>query len=278
MTMTYQEMFDWTEKKLMQAGIEEYHADAWILMSYYLNMDRSAYCLHQQEEISEEKEKMLQELQQAVEKRCRRIPVQYIIGEQEFMGLSFLVNENVLIPRYDTEVLAEKVIAFCKGKTVLDVCTGSGCLAISIAKLGKPAKVDALDISLKALQVAEKNAKNLDARVNFFQSDMFQSVSEQYDCLVSNPPYIESAVIQTLSPEVKVHEPSLALDGGEDGLDFYRNIASQGKKYLKTGGMIFLEIGYNQGQEVSDILAHAGYHDIKVYKDYAGLDRVITAN
>ena len=168
-----------------------------------------------------------------IEKRVTRIPLQYLTGEQEFMGLPFRVSPAVLIPRQDTEHLVEEALACCEGKRVLDMCTGSGCIAISIAKLGKPASVTGADISPEALAVAKDNAKRLEAEVTWVQSDMFAGIAEEYDVIVSNPPYIPPEQIAGLEPEVKDYEPRIALYGGEDGLEYYRVLVTEGAKRLR---------------------------------------------
>ena len=230
--MTYQELLRHTQDRLKSAGIEEYKEDAWYLFSECFQMSRSSYFVKNTESVAAGYEKEKQCLQEWIKKRMQHIPLQYILGRQEFMGLEFLVNENVLIPRFDTEILVEEVCKYSKGKRILDVCTGSGCIAVSIAVLGKPALVDALDISANALQVAKENAKRLHADITFYESDLFTDIRESYDCIVSNPPYIESEQIGELAEEVAVYEPRLALDGGKDGLDFYRVIITLLKPWL----------------------------------------------
>ena len=192
------------------------------------------------------------------------------------MGLDFHVNEHVLIPRQDTECLVEQVLPYVDGKRVLDVCTGSGCIAIAIAKLGKPFIVHGVDISEEALAVARQNADRLaEKQAVFIQSDLFEKVEGSFDLVVSNPPYIRSQEIAGLMPEVREHEPHLALAGKDDGLHFYREIIKGAMLHLKRGGQLFFEIGYDQGEAVQALLAANGYTEIAVVKDYAGLDRVV---
>lgn len=274
--MTWQEALKLGTARLQECGIEEAKQDAWILLEEYGRTDRAHYFLQQMEEIPEVEKKMYF---QAIEKRMRRIPVQYITGKQEFCGLEFQVNENVLIPRQDTECLVEEVLKKVKmGDRVLDVCTGSGCIAISIQKLTKgKCSCFATDISREALKVAKKNAENLQSNVTFLQGDLFESVEGTFDCIVSNPPYIESSVIEGLEPEVRDHEPVLALDGKEDGLYFYRKIIKDAKKYLQPGGWLLFEIGYLQGEAVCMLLTECGYSSVTVKKDLAGLDRIVMA-
>lgn len=213
-------------------------------------------------------------------KRGERIPLQHLTGVTEFMGLSFHVNEHVLSPRQDTECLVEEVLKVSEGKSVLDMCTGSGCIAISITKLGSPAAVTAVDISKEALQVARQNAEENEADIHFVESNLFEvfEKSEQkFDVIVSNPPYIESEVIETLMPEVRDHEPRIALDGEADGLFFYRKIIQNAGTYLSGGGRIFFEIGYNQKEAVEKLLCEQGFTEIECKKDLAGHDRVVSA-
>lgn len=209
-------------------------------------------------------------------KRCNREPLYYILGECEFMGLEFLVNKNVLLPRQDTEVLVEKVLENKNGMNVLDICTGSGCIALSLAHYNKKAYVLGLDISKDALKVANSNKEKLglSQRVRFDIMDIMSKTPEGlYDVIVSNPPYIKKEVIKTLDPEVREYEPLIALDGGEDGLCFYRRIVEISPKLLRDGGMLYFEIGYDQAQEVKDIMDEY-FEDITVVKDLSGQDRV----
>ncbi len=193
------------------------------------------------------------------------------------MGLSFRVNESVLIPRQDTERLVEEVLKVCKDKDILELCTGSGCIIVSLAKLGDIKKAVAVDISSDAIKVAEENANANEALITYIQSDMFSNVSGTYDVIVSNPPYIESEVVEGLMPEVKDHEPRIALDGDADGLKFYRILAKESGRFLNKNGKIYLQIGYNQAASVSELLSQNGFAQINVVKDYAGLDRVVSA-
>ena len=201
-----------------------------------------------------------------------------MIGTRDFFGLTFKVDENVLIPEQETELLVEEVIKYSEGKAVLDMCTGSGCIAISIALFGKPSKVAASDISEKALEVARENAKSLKAgEISFIQGDMFENVTDKFDIIVSNPPYIETGEIDELMPEVRDYIPRLALDGDIDGLKFYRIISKEAVKKLNKNGRIFYEIGYNQSRAVASILLENGFTDVKIMKDYSGLDRIVMA-
>ena len=272
---TYGEILTECEKTFEQAGIEEYQSDAWILFSHYFQMERAKYFLDR--ECVPTETGMIQEFLEAVEKRLHHVPVQYITGQQEFMGFPFRVSPEVLIPRLDTEVLVEKVLEYAEGKRVLDMCTGSGCIILSLAKLVSLQSAVGVDVSRAALDVAEKNAALLHASVDFLQSDLFENVVGEYDIIVSNPPYIAEEEFRTLTKEVREQEPMLALSGGVDGLDFYRRIAENAGRFLSSQGRIFLEIGCGQGTSVSGLLREQGFEDVKVIKDLAGLDRVITA-
>ena len=272
--MTWLEALKKGTMLLEKAGVEEAAMDAWILMEEYGRTDRTHYFLRQTEEMPEELEETYWK---AVQKRAERIPVQYITGRQEFCGLNFQVNESVLIPRQDTECLVEEVLKKIKpGARILDVCTGSGCIIISIQKLMKDRCIcSAVDISGDALRVAQKNACNLQAEVRFLQGDLLEPAEGRYDCIVSNPPYIESNVIKELEPEVREHEPMLALDGKEDGLFFYRKIIKEAVNYLLPEGWLMFEIGYLQGEAVKKLMTESGYENIAVKKDLAGLDRIV---
>lgn len=270
--MTWKTLLEQGENHLRAAGIADAGLDAWYLMEYVSGMDRAGYFLNQEETASSEKIQCYLEL---IKKRGGHIPLQHLTGSQEFMGLEFLVGPEVLIPRQDTELLVENLLPIITGKKVLDLCTGSGCIGISLAKLGNPERVDAVDLSEKALLVAQENARRFQVDVHFLKSDMFQNITETYDVIVSNPPYITSSVINTLMPEVKEHEPRMALDGGEDGLSFYRLIARESKQYLASNGMLWLEIGYDQGESVSGLLEKDGFYDVKCLKDLCGLERVV---
>lgn len=258
--------------KLQQMEVPDADIDAWYLLSYVTGLDRAAFFLHGEEPMAEPDMIRYRDL---VTKRGERIPLQHLTGEQEFMGLDFHVNEHVLIPRQDTECLVERVLPYVDGKRVLDVCTGSGCIAIAIAKLGKPFIVHGVDISEEALAVARQNATELNASVELFAGDLMTKMDGQYDVIVSNPPYIPPSVIEGLMPEVRLHEPMLALDGGQDGLEFYRKIAGQAVARLAPNGRLFLEIGCEQAAAVAEILQKQGYREVQVFQDLAGKDRIV---
>lgn len=259
---------------LKQAGIEDWELDAWYLLEYITAMGRAEYFLKRHETVPEN---VVGEYYKLISLRASRVPLQHITGRQEFMGLDFLVSPDVLVPRQDTETLVEYVLPYVKDKHVLDICTGSGCIAISIMKLGRAALCKAADYSEKALEIAKENAVVNGVDIEFVYSDMFGSITGSYDIIVSNPPYIRTEVISTLMPEVREHEPFMALDGGKDGLVFYRIIGSEAKDYLKPGGIVAVETGYDQGRQVMDIFKECGYKNVCVQKDLSGNDRVVAA-
>ena len=262
-------------KMLAQAGIDEAELDARYILEYITGLNSAQYFIHSEDIIEKDK---AEEFFRLIERRSKRIPLSYVIGTRDFFGLTFKVDENVLIPEQETELLVEEVIKHSEGKSVLDMCTGSGCIAISIALFGKPTKVAASDISEKALEVARENAKSLKAgEISFIQGDMFENVTDKFDIIVSNPPYIETREIDELMPEVRDYIPRLALDGDEDGLKFYRIISKEAVKKLNKNGRIFYEIGYNQSRAVASILLENGFTDVKIMKDYSGLDRIVMA-
>ena len=275
-SLSYKEILTLGANKLSVSGIEEADIDAWYLLEKVSGLSRAAYFLHSEDRIESDK---AEEFLRLIERRSKRIPLSYVLGSRDFMGFTFKVNENVLIPEQETELLVEEVLKSCEGKSVLDLCTGSGCIAISIGLLGKPDKVVGADISERALSVAKENALLLNvSNVDFLQSDLFDGISEKFDIIVSNPPYIETEVIEKLQPEVSKYIPRLALDGDKDGLKFYRKITEYAPKYLNKNARIFYEIGYNQSREVSNILGGNGFTDIRVIQDYSGLDRIVMAN
>lgn len=279
--MTYKELYEMGRLALEQAGIEEAVLDARLLLEYVCKTDRNYLFAHGDEFVSDSwKENYVN----YINKRAEHIPLQHITGSQEFMGLSFQVNDKVLIPRQDTELLVEEVMLHLHdGMSILDVCTGSGCILLSLLHYSNDCKGIGVDISREALLVAEKNKKNLGLSAEFLESNLFSALETdealekggKFDIIVSNPPYIETEVVGTLAEEVKNHEPRLALDGGKDGLDFYRKIVKEAGAYLNRGGMLFLEIGYNQGEAVTKLLKESGFWDVQLKKDYGGLDRIV---
>ena len=272
--MTYHEALKLGEKVLETASIVEAKLDAWLLLEMVCKIDRSFYYLHMEDDLLEEQ---VSEYEIALKKRAEHVPLQYIVGETEFMGLKFKVNSSVLIPRQDTETLVEEALkVITPGMRVLDLCTGSGCIIVSILHNVADVEGCAIDISKQALNVAKENAKMNEVAVLFERSDMFDNVTGTFDVIVSNPPYIPTEVIPKLMPEVRDFEPMDALDGKEDGLYFYRRIADECKKYLNPGGKILVEIGYDQGEAVSELFRQAGLSDVRVIKDLAKNDRVVS--
>ena len=247
--------------------------DAWLLLTMVCKIDRTYYYMHMDEELTPEQ---TSEYEIVLKKRAEHIPLQYITGEQEFMGLPFKVNSSVLIPRQDTETLVAEALKIVKpGMKVMDMCTGSGCILISILKKVPDVEGVGYDISKQALNVAKENAKLNGVVAEFERSDLFEAVTDTFDVIVSNPPYIPTDIITTLMPEVAEFEPFDALDGKEDGLHFYRKIIKECKKYLNIGGTILFEIGHDQGEAVSEMLTYAGFSNVRVIKDLAGNDRVV---
>lgn len=284
--MTYKEIYIAGKERLEAAGIEEAALDARLLLEYVCGTDRNELLVHGDRPVMEEQERQYLKL---LKLRESRTPLQHLTGEQEFMGLRFWVNEHVLIPRQDTEILVEEVLKnLHDGMSILDLCTGSGCILISLLRYSNNCQGLGVDISPEALSMARNNAERLIpesllqekdgdcAKLRLLESDLYERVEEQFDVIVSNPPYIPTKVIETLMPEVREHEPRLALDGSEDGLLFYRRIIEGSKAHLKGGGMLFFEIGYDQGKAVSELMEQAGFIEVHVTKDYAGLDRVVS--
>lgn len=272
--MTFREAIRFGEEKLNIAGIEDAKHDAWLLLIFICKIDRTFYYVHMDEEMPVEQ---VAEYENVLNKRAEHVPLQYITGEQEFMGIPFHVNDAVLIPRQDTETLVEEALKVVRpGMKVLDMCTGSGCILISILKNIVDVEGYGYDISKQAINVAKENAKLNNVNATFERSDLFEDVSETFDVIVSNPPYIPTDVIGGLMPEVAVYEPMQALDGKEDGLHFYRRIIEAASQYLNPGGKLLFEIGHDQGEAVSALMKEAGYQDVRVINDLAGNDRVVT--
>ena len=259
--------------KLKENNIEECANKARRLLAFMLNVEKEYLITHDNLEITE---KQMKEYNKCIEQIIQGKPIQYIIGKQEFMGIEFIVNENVLIPQPDTEILVEKTIEILKTCTepkVLDLCTGSGAIAISIKQYVTNANVFASDISKEALKIARINDR--DNKISFIYSDLFENIKDKFDIIVSNPPYILTEEIKTLSNEVQ-SEPHLALDGGTDGLYFYRKIVEQAHSHLNENGYLCLEIGEDQKEKVVELIKqNGGYKDIKTYKDLGDNDRVI---
>ncbi len=271
--MTYREAIEAGTDALSSAGIDNPDLDAWYLLQMVCKIERSFFYIHEDEEIPPEEQR---EFEIAVKKRAEHVPLQYIIGEQEFMGLTFKVNSNVLIPRQDTETLVEEALKVCRpGMRVLDLCTGSGCIIVSLLKNAPGVTGVGADVSKQALLVAKENGKSYEVDIEWIRSDLFDNIPYRFDLIVSNPPYIPTKDIAELMPEVRDFEPFDALDGHEDGLYFYRKIISESEKYLNSEGYLYLEIGYNQGEEVSELMKQAGFTEVEIVKDLAHLDRVV---
>lgn len=307
--MKLQELIQNSKHELDSLNIEEADIKLKILIEYVFKISKEKLILKYKDEINNKK---VEEFRNLLKKLENGIPIQYIINNQEFMGLNFYVDEDVLIPQPDTEILVEEVIKYCnelrnnepedketnkdykeniekepiinkedkninkKTIKILDLCTGSGIIGISIYKYLENVEIYASDISQKALNIAEKNTNLNNAKINFINSDMFENIHiKDFDIIVSNPPYIESKVIKSLSKEVQ-NEPKLALDGGEDGLKFYRSILENANDYLRKNGAIFLEIGYDQKEKIEEILkSYKIYKETKCIKDFGGNNRVI---
>ena len=276
--MTYRECYEQGCRTLQAAGIEEAALDARLLLEAVCGTDRNDLLVHGEQQVAPEaEEKYLNWIRQ----RAEHIPLQQLTGEQDFMGLTFSVNEHVLIPRQDTEILVEEVLKeLHDGMRVLDMCTGSGCILLSLLHYSNDCEGLGVDLSAEALEVAGRNVLKVltpekAEHAHFLQSDLFEKVEGKFEIIVSNPPYIASAKVDKLMPEVRDHEPRMALDGTEDGLHFYRRIIKEAGKHLVSSGMLFFEIGYDQGQAVSELMRTEGYCEVQVVQDYAGLDRVV---
>ncbi len=280
MCRTYQGVYREAVEYLVGAGIEEASLDARLLLEHVCGTDRNTLLAHGEREVTEAEYEKYSHL---IAERVRHVPLQHLTGEQEFMGLTFVVNNKVLVPRQDTEVLVEEVMRnLHDGMRILDMCTGSGCILLSLLQYSNDCAGVGVDLSAEALAVAGENYRHLqesrpEMKASFIESDLFAKVrkEERYEIIVSNPPYIRTDVIDTLMPEVREHEPLMALDGRADGLYFYREITGQAKEYLQSGGMLFYEIGYDQAEDVCRIMAKEGFREVAVVKDFAGLDRVV---
>lgn len=272
--MNYMEAFLMGMQKLKEAEIGEAQLDARLLLEEVCGTDHNTLLCHGDREVSEAEE---EQYRKALEQRAVHVPLQHLLGYQNFMGLRFQVNEHVLIPRQDTEILVEEAMRYLHdGMRILDLCTGSGCILLSLLHYSNDCEGVGVDISQEALQVAAQNAELLGIKADFLKSDLYEKVTGKFDLLVSNPPYIERKVIPTLMEEVREYDPYIALDGGEDGLDFYRRIIGGAQDYLKRGGQILMEIGSGQAKAVSELLREAGFKEIDVCRDFAGLDRVVS--
>ena len=308
--MTLKDVYTEARELLETGGILDAPLDAWLLLEYVTGVSRASYYADPDREISEAD---LDRYRALIKKRAGHIPLQHLTGTQEFMGLEFMVDEHVLIPRQDTEILAEEALdALKRGNVpmaedccirILDLCTGSGCILLSVLHWGRqllrnraPQEKDpdraadvqkvpgrdiliegtGADLSADALDVAEENGRRLAVEAEFVRSDLFENISGRYGMILSNPPYIRTAEIEKLQEEVRLHDPVLALDGREDGLYFYRKIVRESRDYLEKGGLLMFEIGFDQAEEVSGLMRDAGFTGITVKKDLAGLDRVVS--
>lgn len=259
-------------KRLEEKGIQDAKIDAIYLLEYVLHISKFQYLMEKNREVTKEQQDAYLS---AIDMRSTRVPLQHITGEQEFMGFTFRVNQHVLIPRQDTEILVEEVVKLGKGKRILDMCTGSGCIILSLEQLCEPQMTVGVDFSKDALLVAMENGKIFHSNTKWIHSDLFTNVEGTFDIIVSNPPYIETKVIEGLEEEVRCHEPYMALNGGEDGLVFYRKIIEQSEQYLNKDGFLCFEIGYNQGDAVKQYMEDKGFTQCRIIKDLAGLDRVV---
>lgn len=262
------------KKALQEAGIGDAALDAGLLLEFVCRISRSRLLACPEERVFPEAAARYRAL---IGKRSAHIPLAYLTGTQGFMGLEFLVNENVLIPRQDTETLVEEAMKqLHDGFRILDIGTGTGCILLSLLHYSNGCTGVGTDVSGAALEVARANAARLgETSAEFVQGDLFGPVTGKFEMIVSNPPYIRTGVIGTLMEEVRCHEPLSALDGHEDGLFFYRRIIGEGKAHLCGGGMLFLEIGYDQRESVVRLMEEAGYRDVTAVRDLAGLDRVV---
>lgn len=299
--MTYGELYLQGKGRLLDARVAEAELEARLLLEFVCKTGRNDLLVHGDREVDGNQVSAYNIL---IGQRRERVPLQYLTGVQEFMGLEFQVDRHVLIPRQDTEILAEEVLRnLHDGMAVLDMCTGSGCILISLLHYSNNCRGVGADISEEALVMARRNAERLlgaaaseggqqgffgpkileekpgeeaiTDRIRFIKSDLYEQISDKFDIIVSNPPYICSEVIDTLMPEVREYEPRSALDGGKDGLYFYRRIIEGSKKHLFGGGMLFLEVGYDQRESVTTLMEQAGFLEIHAVKDYSGLDRVV---
>lgn len=271
--MTLREAYTLGKDLLKKAGIADSESDAWLLLENACGCTRNDLYVRGGQLLTKEQEKWYLEL---LAKREKRIPVQQILGMTCFYGLDFIVTPDVLCPRQDTEILVEEALKKIRpGDRLLDVCTGSGCIILTLLHFAEECTGTALDLSENALQVARRNAENLGIACSFVHSDLFEKIEGMYDVIVSNPPYIATKEIETLEPEVRDFEPRMALDGMEDGLFFYRKIIRESGKYLNPGGWLLFETGYDQGAAVSELMRDAGYDSVRVVRDLAGLERVV---
>lgn len=283
--MTLKEIYNYGTEALKAANIPSPQVDAFYLLEYVAKIDKEKYLFYQDAEVPEEN---FNQYKRIIERRLTREPYQYITGSADFMGLTFMVDSNVLIPRLDSEVLGERTLRLLGYECeVLDMCTGSGCIGIALKRHRPDIHMTICDISDKALEIAVRNAaynhlgvvgSNADwfTGVRVVQGDLFEHLKDKkFDVIVSNPPYVSDAEYEELMPEVKNYEPALALKAGADGLDIYRRLVKEAPEHLNTGGTLIMEIGASQAEAVSDLMEAAGFDDIFIVKDLADLDRVV---
>ena len=271
--MKYKEAYELGCLRLKAADISDYKTDARLLLEYVCDTTYGDLFTKGDSEINEDRMERFNEL---LVKRSNHIPLQHLTGRQEFMGLEFLVNENVLVPRADTETLVEAVLKdLHDGMSVLDMCTGSGCILLSLLNFSNDCEGTGVEISEKALEVAERNSEALNIDATFIQSDLFENVKGKFDIIVSNPPYIRTCEIEELMPEVRDHDPFIALNGHETGVFFYEKIIAAAPAFLNRGGLLAFEIGCDQGKEVSDLMTRGGFKNVEVINDLCGSPRVV---
>ena len=273
--MTTKELYEFGCLQLKAAEISEYRLDARLLLETATGISYAEFLSNPEEEVAKEEEALYSEM---ISKRAERIPLQHITKKQGFMGLDFNVSPDVLIPRQDTETLVEEVLKdLHDGMSILDMCTGSGCIILSLLNYSNDTKGVGADVSEAALSIASENAKELGLaeRCCFLKGDLFENISGKFDILVSNPPYIRTEEIASLMPEVRNHDPFIALDGREDGLYFYKRIISEAAPFLKRGSLTAFEIGNDQGEAVSKLMIDAGYKEVTVINDLCNNARVV---
>ena len=274
---TIEELLQYGKEQLEKSGNEYAKYERKVLLEEVLGCNYMYMLMNGSEEVDAEKEQHYKNL---ITQRCNHYPLQYMLGVAHFMDYTFFVNEHVLIPRNDTEVLvetADELIGKCTNPDmkVLDLCCGSGCIGISLKLYHKEIELILSDYSKQALEITNKNLAKYNVKAEVLCGDLFEVFTGKVNMIVSNPPYIETKVIDTLMPEVRDYEPMSALDGGEDGLDFYRRIVKEAPKYLEDDGYLMFEIGHNQALAVQSLMKDRGFSDVQVKKDYAGLDRVV---
>lgn len=272
--MNYRELYEFGCLRLKAADISDYKIDARLLLEHVCNTSYNDLFVKGEEAIDEVKE---QEYKGLCDKRALHIPLQHLTGTQGFMGLDFKVSKDVLIPRPDTETLVEEVLKeLHDGMNIIDMCTGSGCILLSLLHYSNDCKGVGVDISEAALEIAKENAVSLGIEnASFIKSDLFGEVSGKFDILVSNPPYIRTCEIEELMPEVRDHDPFIALNGHETGVYFYERIINESRQFLKRGALVAFEIGNDQEKEVTKLMTDAGFLDVTCIKDLGGNPRVV---